>query len=178
MTTNPQISSQSNDDWELIVDLTDINPTQLGVAKVNLNANLQSDFIIVQIEAGNQKTEWVAGGYLSQVYQFADFTVTAEQYFLAINQVNLIKLSPLAPIAFGLVYDPPKYFRDISIKVWEYTGVQTDLLLQDIAVGLQNVTVSATVDFTDVNAKLDTILSNQESYAAKIYLNFKFDKKR
>ena len=82
------------------------------------------------------------------------------QYFVAVNQVSLIELSRPAPIDFGLVYDPPKYFKDVIIRVWKYNGVQTSLLLQSIAATLANTKLTATVDLSDINSKLNQIIAN------------------
>ena len=132
------------------------------IPRFDLDVELTADFIAVEVTASNQRPTWASAGYLAQVYQFEAFELTSTQYFIALNQINLIRVNRPAPIAYRLVYDPLKYFVDATVKVWQYNGIQTDLLLQDIANTLQNITVSASVDFSDLDNKLDQILSNQQ----------------
>lgn|GEM_PF-6697398 len=164
MVVNNQINSSSIDDWQLVIDATGINSTDgEQAARINLDVGITSDFVAVEITAGNQRSNWVNGGYVSQVYQFSQFDLVPESYFVRVGQVTLIELKQIATTDFALVYDPPNYFRDISIKVWQYKGIQTNLLLQQIATALTNLPITADVDFSEVNSKLSQIIANQNA---------------
>lgn len=160
MVVNGQINPSGNDDWSLIVDLSrDKLANQTQIPRLELEVSLNSKFIAVEVLTSNAKPTWVAGGYLAQVYELEQFDLTPPQYFVSINQVNLLELSQIANTQFSLVYDPPKYFNDVRIKIWQYRGIETDLLLADIASALNNIPITATVDLSEVNQKLDTLIA-------------------
>ncbi|MEM8779998.1 MAG: hypothetical protein AAGF26_14225 [Cyanobacteria bacterium P01_G01_bin.49] len=164
MPTNGQINPTGNDDWEIIVELSRFklgNETQ--IPKLDLDVSLNSNFIAVEVAASNAQSHWVAGGFIAQQYELDEFNLSPAQHFVAINQVNLIELKQVANFEFNLIYDPPKYFQDVSITVWQYQGIETDLLLQDIAAALNNIPITATVDLTEINQKLDTLISRIET---------------
>ena len=164
--TEIQIGSNAFDDWELVAQISKNKPAGLSlIPRFDLEVQLNSDFIAVEVVASNQKDTWVNGGYISQVYAFDGFEMTPQQHFLTVNQITLVELKQLSQSDFGLIYDPPKYFRDVAIRIWKYNGVQTNLLLQQIAATLANITVTATVDLDEVNRKLDQIIINQQQNA-------------
>lgn len=164
MTVNTQINPSSSEDWELIAEVYQSKPASLTqIPRFDLGIELNADFIAVEVVPSNAKSTWASAGFLSQVYQFAEFELTSTQYFIALNQINLIRLNRPAPTSYRLVYNPLKYFVDVTVKVWQYNGISTDLLLQDIARTLQNVPLTAEVDLSLINAKLDSILQDRAS---------------
>ena len=166
MTEQVQINPNDDADWQLIAEQFRDKPVgQNQVPRFDTGVELNADFIAIESVASNQRSTWASGGFLSQVYQFTEFEITSSQYFVVLNQINLIRVNRPAPIPYRLVYDPPKYFRDATIKVWQYNGIQTDVLLQDIARTLQNIKVVADVDLFQVDSKLDEILANQQGLA-------------
>lgn len=167
MTEQVQINPNDDADWQLIAEQFRDKPVgQNQVPRFDLDVELNADFIAIESVASNQRSTWASGGFLSQVYQFTEFEITSSQYFVVLNQINLIRVNRPAPIPYRLVYDPPKYFRDATIKVWQYNGIQTDVLLQEIARTLQNIEVTANVDLSQVDSKLDQILANQQGNVA------------
>ncbi len=164
MVVNGQINPTNDNDWELIVDLSRSKlDTEPQIPKLDLDVSLNSNFIAVEVVASNAKSHWVAGGFIAQQYELDEFDLSPSQHFVSINQVNLIELKQVANLDFNLIYDPPKYFKDVVIKVWQYQGIQTDLLLADIAAALNNIPINATVDLSQVNQKLDTLIAQIET---------------
>lgn len=167
MSNSVQINPNTESDWELVTELFRAKPRGSSqIPRFDLDVELNADFIAVEAFASNQRSTWASGGFLSQVYRFDEFELTSSQYFVVLNQINLIRVNRPAPIAYRLVFDPPKYFVDATVRVWQYNGIQTDLLLQEIALTLQNISVNANVDLREVDDKLNRILANQNGNVA------------
>lgn len=167
MSESIQINLNDVSNWELVAEQYRDKPVGLTqIPKFDTGVELNADFIAIETVASNQRSTWASGGFLSQVYQFNEFEMASSQYFVVLNQINLIRVNRPAPIPYRLVYDPPKYFRDARVKVWQYNGIQTDVLLQKIAQTLQNIKVVADVDLSQVDSKLDRILANQQGNIA------------
>lgn len=164
MAVNEQINSTSVDDWELIADVSrSLLQGEKQLSKLSLDVSLSGNFIAVEVLTSTSQPNWVAGGYIAQVYKLDALNLTSKQHFITINQINFIELNQIASFDFDLIYNPPKYFKDVQLKVWKYQGVQTNLLLQDIARFLDNVSIDATIDLSEVNQKLDTLISLSEA---------------
>ncbi|MGD1920404.1 MAG: hypothetical protein ACFCAD_16895 [Pleurocapsa sp.] len=164
MVVNGQINPTSSNDWELIVDLSRSKlADETQIPKLDLDVSLNSNFVAVEVIASNAKSHWVAGGFIVQQYELDEFDLSPSQHFVSINSVNLIELKQVANLEFNLIYDPLKYFNDVVIKVCNYQGIETDLLLADIASALNNIPITATVDLSQVNQKLDTLISQIET---------------
>lgn len=165
MTANQQINSTDSDDWELVVEL--FRPSSNSdVPKFDLEQEFNADFIAVEVVASNQRSNWAKGGYLSQTYEFDSLRLTSTQYFIVLNQINLIKIERPAPIPYRLEFDPVRYLNDVQIRVWRYTGIQVDVLLQDIAQTLQNIDITGNINLNGVNSKLSSL----ENKIDEIYL--------
>lgn len=121
--TSYTIPSTSGQDWELIVNLTkNLGTSENRVNQFNLGVRLQSKFLAVTASSSNQQASWVSAGYLSQLYNLPQFTAVPAPHYIALNRINLIPMSTAADFEYELVYDPLKYFDDVTIKVWQYTG--------------------------------------------------------
>lgn len=163
MSNSVQINPNTESDWELVTELFRAKPrSSEPIPRFDLDVELNADFIAVEAIASNQRSTWASGGFLSQVYRFDEFELASSQYFVVLNQINLIRVNRPAPIPYRLVFDPPKYFVDATVRVWQYNGIQTDLLLQEIALTLQNISVNANVDLSQVDDQLNRILALQQ----------------
>ena len=121
--TSYTIPSTSGQSWNLIVNLTkNLGTPQNRVNQFNLGVRLQAKFLAVAASSSNQQASWVSAGYLSQLYNLPQFTVVPSPQYIALNRINLLPMPNLADFEYELVYDPLKYFDDVTIKVWEYTG--------------------------------------------------------
>ena len=159
MVVNSQINSTNDSDWQLIINRSrELLVGESQLPRLDFEVSLNTNFIAVEVSTSTAKPSWVAGGYLAQIYEFEQFNLTPPQYFISINQVNLIKLEQIVGSRFNLVYNPPKYFKDVVIKIWQYQGIETNLLLADIANALRNVSIRADVDLSEVNRKLNELI--------------------
>ena len=142
--SNYVIPSTGGDDWELIVNRTeDLGSGDNRINQFNLEVKLQAKFLAVTVSGSNQKSNWVSAGYLSQLYDMPRFTTVPPPYYIALDRVNLIPMSTTADFEYELVYSPLKYFNDITIKIWQYTG--------ELITPQQSATVDFEPLFTQIN---------------------------
>ncbi len=164
-----QITPEASNVWQLRVTITKTATTSLDnrifIPSFDTGKTYNSQFIAVGITVKNSKDNWRNGGYLSQEFDFPAigykhnrkaFNKTED---LLINEVSIINLPPLADSTYRLRYFPPTYFRDVKLQIWEYIGVQTDLLVRDLANFFANAPANLLINLPEINQKLDLILA-------------------
>lgn len=124
--TSYTIPSTGGSNWNLIADDTRLvgTPESRGLG-FNLGVKTRTKFLAISVTSSNQKPTWVSAGYLSQLYSIPRFTVVPSPQYVALNRINLLPMPNLADFEYELVFDPLKYFDDVTIKVWEYAGQVT-----------------------------------------------------
>ena len=151
------------EDWHKIVNTSKFAQLQgehshVPIPSFDLGIALQYQFIVVLITADYRRSTWSYGGEIRQAFNSA---ITGDvQYIrnrLRIDIPQLIELKTIVPGNFGLVYFPPKWFKDVTIQVWEYIGE----VLNFGAEALFNVEAAVTnsnsnnVDLTEIIKRLD-----------------------
>ena len=161
---NPLVFLDKAEDWNNIVNITKNAQLQgeysyLSIPEFDLGMETLDEFIVVLVTINYRKSKWVYGGELKQVFDSAIVNdVRYLQKSLKINVPELIYLKKITPSRFGLIYSPPKWFRDVTIQIWEYTGETLNLgenALFKIESAVNNNAVN--IDFTEVINKIDSL---------------------
>lgn len=174
-----RIEPEIKQNWQLRVSLSKTaklnTDNRLYVPSFDVGKTFTSQIIAVGVVVNSSKDTWQYGGYLSQEFSFASkgynnngkaFNRSEE---LLINDVSIINLPPLVGSEYRLRYFPPSYFNDIKIQIWEYQGLQTDVLLAKLSLFLETATLNCNVtsfedavSFPELNDKLDLIIKYQK----------------
>jgi hypothetical protein len=93
-----------------------------------------SPYLIVRVSTKDSKDTWSYGGKLWA----ANLVIGQQAKFYEVD-LNLFGQELLiVPVSFSgkysLLYEAPKYFLDVTLKVWEYKGTVTasDITLNDL----------------------------------------------
>ena len=128
------INFSSNEDWELIVDLsqsviTSENGSFIPFDSFDLGATVESIYMVAVVTVDYRKPKWDFAGNLQQTYDYAPLSssdgnqkVSLEAVKLFIDIPIFIDAATVSREAFGLRYTPPTWFKDFNLKVYKYTG--------------------------------------------------------
>lgn len=137
-------------DWVLRVDKfqaaqqkgTLQKPEYAPIPNFNLGINIKAGAIAVGVACNYARPTWYFGGKIYQVVGFPNNSIIApiggalaNEKELPINKVTIWVLPRITNQNYSLLYSPPRWFRDVRIKVWQYVGEEYDLfdnLLLDI----------------------------------------------
>ena len=116
------------EDWHKVVNTSKTAQSQgekshISIPDFNLGIAMQYKFIVVLITVNYRKSTWTYGGEIRQA--FNSVMTGKVQYIsnhLRLNVPQLINLKNIVPGNFELIYFPPKWFKDVTIQVWEYLG--------------------------------------------------------
>ncbi len=131
---NDLIFFDNSEDWRVAANIsktaaninenshTPIPPTDLGVS-------LFSDYIAVIAGTTSGKPSWQFAGDIRQIYNFAPGgnnpvtgLIQSPPTRLFINKLQIVETTRISPDRFGLKYTPPFWFKDCTVRVYEYTG--------------------------------------------------------
>jgi hypothetical protein len=96
----------------------------------NLGLSINSRFIAVAILINYGKPSWTWGGLLNIDFGLPFATSTpgsngvAASETLLVNKTRIIEANKISGASYGLFYLPPRWFRDVKIKVWQYNGTE------------------------------------------------------
>lgn len=121
-------------DWEVVVNTSRTAQPLPGdryvpIGSFDLGVELKTDYIAVVAGTTQGKTNWFFAGDITQVYNFAPGgtnpvlgTIKPTRTRLAINRLQLVETNRVSTDNFRLQYTPPYWFRDCTIRVYQYTG--------------------------------------------------------
>lgn len=170
MSCEIEINPQFLGDWVEVANVTrsaslDESGKPQRIPSFNLNATIDKRFIAVQVTSIAAKSSWVAGGYISQKYNFPGFSSTLTSHYLKLNSINLLELKEADNYTSDLVFYPRIYFEDVQIKVWKYVGEEISFLentLTDIQQSIDNVSLGE-IDLSEIITKLNIISENLDN---------------
>lgn len=109
---------------------------------------IENNILAVRTFSNTARFSWRFAGNLSQRIQIGSGgsastlpEVEAASISLRINRTRLLILKKLSP-DYKLVFEPPYWFKSISLTIWEYTGIQeylTDELIRDLGDDLDRI---------------------------------------
>ena len=134
------ISLNNPNDWVLRTDLTKFaqvftnekgKQSYISIKPFNLGIGIRAKFLAIAVTSINSKPTWKFGGEIAQLFPFPKNTdvfpvgqMIGDIYPLKISKVSFFSLSRVAPVDYELFYYPPSWFKDVQIKVWQYTGAE------------------------------------------------------
>lgn len=139
-----------------------IEPFELGLS-------FNSQYLAVGIIVENSRDSWQHGGRIAQEFKFPNFTKgyldknAAFNYSqdLLINRVTFVQFPPITSKSYKVHYFPPRYFTDVKLQIWQYTGITADILLERLTEYLANLPPDQLVDLPEIKAQLELIINNQ-----------------
>ena len=130
-------------DWSLVATvIKDLSRSKI----VNLGRRFESQYLIVRVSSREQKDTWNYGGKLWTTSLVLGKEAKIHQIDLDLFEQELIIVPKLFEGKYSLLYQAPRYFPDVILKVWEYKGEVED-----------NHPLPIEIDLSPVNSKLDDI---------------------
>ncbi len=130
----------SNDfrDWSLVATIIkDLSGSKI----VNLGRRFESSYLIVRVGSREQKDTWNYGGKLWTTSLVLGKEAKIHQIDLDLFEQELIQVPKLFDGKYSLLYQAPRYFPDVILKIWEYRG--------------EIITESEQIDLTNIENKLN-----------------------
>ena len=130
----------SNDfrDWSLVATIIkDLSGSKI----VNLGRRFESSYLIVRVGSREQKDTWNYGGKLWTTSLVLGKEAKIHQIDLDLFEQELIQVPKLFDGKYSLLYQAPRYFPDVILKIWEYKG--------------EIITESEQIDLTNIENKLN-----------------------
>ena len=163
-----RITPEAEGAWRLRSNITE-QPVQLlnykrYIPSFLIPGTFRSQFVAVGIRVTASGENWRFGGFLALEFNFNSsgyrqanraFLCTKE---LLINNVTVLKLLVITNRPYRLRYFPPTWFRDLTLQIWEYTGIVTGGSSNDstdITTKLQKIKDLVSVGFIDLNNRFD-----------------------
>lgn len=157
---NPVLQLGNSANWEQLYS-TSINAVSLGagtafapIPKITVPVLISSHIIVVSVTCNAAKDTWNFGGLISQKINLgltvgglpdADGVQKSKLY---LNRLTLLILPQLTS-TYSVEFEIPKWFRQVSIILWQYIGTEadsTELMIQNLQ-----------TDLTRIESKLDAL---------------------
>ncbi|BAU65661.1 hypothetical protein STA3757_30500 [Stanieria sp. NIES-3757] len=88
----------------------------------DLGLDFTSFFLLAEVTANYRKSTWKYGGTLSPLYYVDTDKIFNRGFSLRIRRTKLIIIENPVAIPYKLQFDPPSWFKDLTLRVWEYVG--------------------------------------------------------
>ncbi|MDJ0575845.1 MAG: hypothetical protein QNJ65_11850 [Xenococcaceae cyanobacterium MO_234.B1] len=132
------ILSDSFRDWSLVATvIKDLSRSKI----VNLGRRFESQYLIVRVSSREQKDTWNYGGKLWTTSLVLGKEAKIHQIDLDLFEQELIQVPKLFDGKYSLLYQAPRYFPDVTLKVWEHRG--------------EIINETEQIDLTSIENKLD-----------------------
>ena len=112
------------------------------ILEIVLPITFDKNILAVHVSSSTAKPSWRFAGYASQKIRTGLLVGGAHESLSArrslwLNEITLLFFDQLAS-TYTLSINPPKWFRDINIYTWQYTGSATDST-QELLLSIQSV---------------------------------------
>jgi hypothetical protein len=158
--------SLNNLDWGLVTTVI----KSLSTSRiVDLGRKFTSPYLIVRVSTTGQKDTWFFGGKIWATNLVLGKQAKFYQADLELFEQELLTVPLLFTGKYSLLYEAPKYFSDVTLKVWEYKGiVTTDVLsptdltpitnqLNTLSNNLSTSYISQSIEISQIKAQLEQI---------------------
>lgn len=95
--------------------------SHIPIKGYDLNIELTVPYLLAEVTANYKKTTWKYGGSLYPIHPINGFFATEKGVGLRVSNTLIINVNTLSN-EYRLFYQPPSWFRDVTIKIWEYQG--------------------------------------------------------
>ena len=150
--------SSSNSDWSLVsTTIKDLSKSKI----VDIGRKFTSPYLLIRVSSRGQKETWSYGGKLWVTSLVLGKQAKYQQIELEIFEQELISVSPYFEGKYSLLYQAPKWFPDVTIKVWEYRGLidSNKPDYTEIANNLDNLNLV----IANVNSSINTLSESAQS---------------
>ena len=166
------IDFDNNPDWRLFVNQTFVavktgDRSHIPIPSQDLGVSSNAEYIAAFVGINEGRQTWLFGGDITQVYSFAGGgsagsspIVQSEPNKVFINRLTFIE-TPRASIEnYGLRYQPPFWFKDATLRVYEYLGEASNFARETLFDLGNTVGIPAANNPDSINAKLDQLIAN------------------
>lgn len=158
---NPVLQLGNSANWQQLYS-TSVNAVSLGAGSVLfapietilVPILIESHIIAVSVTSANAKDTWYFGGLISQKINLG-LTVGGlpdsdgvQKSKLYLNRLTLLILPKLTS-SYAVEVEIPKWFRQVSLIIWQYIGIETDTT-EDIIQSVKN-------DLQSIESKIDAL---------------------
>lgn len=134
MNQDTRLILTGSSDWNKIADKSK-TATKTGensyipIARFSLGVLSFSSYFAIAININEGKKTWRWAGTVGRVFPFPPNADTAptgkfisDERPIFINRMQFFAYPKRFSQSFDFVYDPPKWFRDVRIRIWEFIG--------------------------------------------------------
>lgn len=174
MSALEQYQATRPNSWEQIWDLDyaadEVIPGRFTpIPPIEIPFLLQERLLVVAISSQSAKPHWTFGGTLIQQHLLPDISSQPIDGHSVICRLNSIKLELMNDFTadYRLLYQVPKWIRDISISIWRYTGpVDSPILNQ-----LGEIETEINQNQTRIDNFRDYVSNKLSSHTTKLNAN-------
>lgn len=124
----------NSDDWQVVANATRTaqqvgRQSHVPIPAFTLGLSLKTDYVAVVASTASSKPTWQFAGDIDQVYNFAPGgtnpitgKIQPVRTRIFLNKLTLIETNRVSTDTFDLRYQPPYWFKDCAIRVYQYTG--------------------------------------------------------
>ncbi|MBD2167125.1 hypothetical protein H6G04_22300 [Calothrix membranacea FACHB-236] len=159
---NPVLQLGNSANWQQLYS-TSVNAVQLGgglafapILPITVPVLVESHIIALYVQSANSRETWAFGGFLTQKINLGltvgglPETDGVQKYKLYLDRITLL-IFPKLTSTYSVEIEVPKWFRQISVILWQYTGPESDTT-EDLINEIKNV------DLPRIEAKIDAII--------------------
>lgn len=108
-----------NDGWKLIVNLNRSLATSSSLIALN-KAYSSTAVLAIKVSTSTSKPTWFSGGKFWNSYYLGQEYYLDESWDLKLDVPQLIRIpKPRIKPSYALFYEPPNWFKNFNIKIWE-----------------------------------------------------------
>lgn len=132
-----RIQVNNPENWQLKTVITKTaeklgDKAYVPIGEFDTGVSLTSPFFLAEINCSEKKTTWDYGGNLRPEYSVEGLSIYGRKYSLAIGKTLLIVVNNDVAIPYGLRYASPKWFKDLTLRIWEYIGLVEDTTITQL----------------------------------------------
>jgi hypothetical protein len=87
----------------------------------DLGLTLTNFYLLAEVTTSKKQTTWEYGGTIYPSHPVNGFFVKQKGIGLKLDETLIVNTQPLGD-SYRLFYLPPRWFKDSTIKIWEYQG--------------------------------------------------------
>ncbi|BAZ31153.1 hypothetical protein NIES4074_36250 [Cylindrospermum sp. NIES-4074] len=114
---------ENSSDWIKVFSTTLNGTFNSPILEIQPLHIFTSSIIGIQVTSASAKDTWIKAGYLSQVIEapLGAGLAEGERVFIPLYVPKIIKFL-LFPAPYKVSFQAPKYFRECTVSLWEFTG--------------------------------------------------------